>query len=238
MIIEFFRGFAIFLGYYVAAVLVLLGIRLGTKVPREVFRKMLHVVCACSLFVLLHAFDTWYLAALTAVLFAVLVYPLIWLVERFPRVMDMLVERSKGEIRFSLMLVFTMMAALITVYWGLLGPAWKFVIPVAVMGWGTGDAAAALVGKAVGKHQITHRLTRGTKTWEGSLAMFAVSAVAMFAMLLIYWHAAWPVCLLVALVAAVVAAAVEVISDGRYDTITVPLAASVLVSLLAALIGG
>lgn len=233
---ETLKGLVAFVGYYIvmASLLVLVKVRSGRS--GEWFRKLLHLVCVMSVFVLLYAIETWYIAALVALSFILVVYPAIRLLERYPKAMQFLHQRRSGEIRRSLVIAFLMMAALITFFWGLLGEAWKFMIVVAVMAWGFGDAAAALVGTAFGRHRIRHRLVEGTKSLEGTLAMLVVSAVAIIATLLLYTSLPWYVCLGVALLVAPISALVELLSRRGSDTITVPLATAFAIFVLLRLL--
>lgn len=232
MLREALAGFGIFIGYFAIFASLLLIVRAFFKPPRELFRKMLHLVCFMSVFVLLYAFDTWYLAMSAALAFALLVYPVIVFAERFPPIMDILVQRRGGEIRSSVVIVFTMMAVLIAVFWGLLGEQWKYIIIVSVMAWGFGDAAAALVGKAWGRHPIRHRWVDGAKTREGTIAMYAISAATILLNLLAYAPVPWYLCLVAALLVAPVCAVVELISHRGIDTITVPMATAIPVFAL------
>jgi len=224
MIREFISGIGLFIGYYAVAVLLLLMIRAFLKPPRELFRKLLHTACFLSVLVLLYAFETWYLAMLTAILFALTLYPIITYIERFPKIMEILIERKNGEIKSSLLIAFFMMAVLIAIFWGLLGEQWKFIVVVSIMAWGFGDAAAALIGKAFGRNPINHRWVEGTKTREGSIAMYFVSAAAIFICLLIYTSFSWYLCVSGALLVAPICTIVELVSHNGMDTITVPLA--------------
>lgn len=48
-----------------------------------------------------------------------------------------------------------------------------------------GDAAAALVGKVLGRNPIIHPWVDGVKTKEGTIAMYSVSATSMLLCLMI-----------------------------------------------------
>ena len=224
---EFLVGLGLFCGYYAVAVYLLLVIRVFFKPPRELVRKLLHVTCVMSVLVLLNEFDTWYLAMLAAIVFALALYPIISYLERFPKLMDMLIQRKDGEIKSSLIIVFLMMAILIAIFWGWLGEEWKFVIIISVMAWGYGDAAAALVGKAFGRHPIKHPLVEGAKTKEGTFAMYFVSGIVILVSLLVYTLLPWYLCLIGALLVAPICAVVELISHNGIDTITVPFATAI-----------
>lgn len=222
MLKEAIGGLALFFLYYVVAASTLLLLKHFAKPEKEVFRKMLHMACVLSVFVLLYAFSKWYFAAGTALLFAILIYPLICLLERYPHVMALLIERREGEIKRSLMVVFFMMAALISVFWGIFGAAYKYVVLIAVLAWGLGDASAALVGKNYGAHKIKLPYTDGKKTVEGSLAMYLVASLITLLLLLIFTELSWWVAILVAILVGVVASLIELVSSAGSDTITVP----------------
>ncbi|MBR3739798.1 MAG: hypothetical protein IKN04_04970, partial [Clostridia bacterium] len=105
--------------------------------------------------------------------------------------------------------------------WGVFGQ--QKLAAAAILMWGTGDAAAALIGIPFGKHKVKHRWTDGKKSWEGSASMFAVSFICGFCILL--WgekltlpHALWS-----AGIAALLGTAAELFSPSEYDTFTVPI---------------
>src|SRR5690606_20120870 len=142
---ELVRGFGILLAYFLASVVGVFVVRRLLPVPREVFRKMLHFILLGSIFVLVYGFDTWWVAALATLAFMVLVYPILAVGERVLNFTKVLIERKPGEIKGSLVVACLTFIALITLCWGGLGQ--KYLVIAAVLGWGTGDAAAALVGK-------------------------------------------------------------------------------------------
>ncbi|HZK57886.1 MAG TPA: phosphatidate cytidylyltransferase [Clostridia bacterium] len=227
MLPKFLTGFGIFVVYYVIIVFLFLIIRALFHPPRELFRKMLHIMCAMSIFIVLHEFDTWYLAILNLAIFSLALYPIISYLERFPKVMEVLVQRKSGEIRSSLVLVYVAMSILIVIFWGWLGEQWKYIIVASIMAWGFGDSLAALVGKAYGKNKIKSRFTDGKKTVEGTTTMSFAAFIAVFVVLLIYTSFPWYLCLLAASIVAPISALVELISHHGFDTITVPLSAAV-----------
>jgi len=236
MLQELVKGFFSLCGYLVTAALLILAVKLLLKPPREYVRKLMHTACFLSVFILTGAFGTWYLAAGASVLFALVIYPILALCEKHPKYSALFNQRRPGEVKKSLVLAFLMMAAMITVFWGFLGEGWKYIIVVAILAWGFGDAAAALVGRKFGKHQVNSRLVEGPKTWEGTLAMYAASACAIFISLLFYAELSWYICALVALSIAAISALSELVSHKGRDTINVPLATALplfgLMSLL------
>lgn len=224
MLREALLGRVAFVGYYLVMVAVLFAARRLFGLSGELFRKLFHISVAASVFVLLHAFQTWYLAALAAVGFGTVVYGVMFFLERYPGVMRALEERRPGEIRSSLAVMFFTIAALIALGWGWLGPGSKYMVIVPVMAWGFGDAAAALVGKRWGRRRLRGRWLDGKKTAEGTLAMVAFATAAAFLTLLGYTGWPWHVCLAAAVLVAPVAALTELVTRNGMDTITVPFA--------------
>lgn len=233
MLQEVLKGFGLFVGYYAVMAGGLLLLRGVLKPPRELFRKLLHMVCALSIFVLVYAVETWYGAMLAALLFAAALYPLITWLEKHTKFLEMLTQRREGEIRSSLLLVFFMMALLIAVIWGWFGEEWRFLIITAVLTWGLGDAAAALVGKQWGRNPFNSKWLDGKKTREGTAAMLLASALALAVCLAIYTNLPWHYCLLSAVLVAPFSAGAELFTRKGMDTLTVPIATAVpLVALM------
>lgn len=224
MLRDVLLGLVAYLGYFVALVVVLFAARALIGLRGELFRKLFHISVAASVFVLLHAFGAWYVAALVAIGFGALVYGVMYLAERFPAILRALEERRPGEIRSSLALMFVTIAVLIALGWGWLGPQSKYMVIVPIMAWGFGDAAAALIGKRWGRRLLHGRWVDNKKTVEGTLAMLAFAATAAFITLLAYTGWPWYVCLLVAALIAPAAAVTELVTRNGMDTVTVPMA--------------
>lgn len=205
------------------------------NLPFEVTRKLYHLVITLSIFPLVKAFSTWYMAVLAVFLLVLIAYPVLARVENSSLFRRIAVERKGGEFKRSLIIVQVSIALLLFVFWGLLGDAWKSIAIVAVMAWGLGDAAAALVGKAIGRRRIRHPGIHGTKTYEGTLTMFATSGLAVFLTLLMETTQTWQVSLAIALLVAPVCALVELFSNHGMDTLTVPISTGLAVLSLMSL---
>ena len=164
---------AAFAAFVVPAVLLLIPIRFLTKIPSYVFRKLLHFVAFTCVSLMILSAKCWGAAALTSVLIAAAIYPILSALENAAWYGKLFVQKSPGEIKKSLLLLFFMFAALVAVSWGAFGK--PVLAAAAILMWGTGDAAAALVGIPYGRHKVRSRFTDGKKSWEGSLAMLAVS---------------------------------------------------------------
>lgn len=233
---ELLDGSKTVLLYFLIAASTALGARVLIRIPDELFRKILHCILLGSLPVFLFAFNTWWMAAAEAVGFALLVYPLLAFLDRFPFFEKLTTERKHGELQHSLLLVFGMFALVMAVCWGWLGD--RFLVMASIFAWGFGDAAAALIGKQYGIHKIRWKYTDGKKSFEGSGAMLLTSFVTVFLVLFLRGGLPLPAVLLVALSVAVVSTLAELYSKNGNDTVVCPLCAMAVLLPLVAFFGG
>ncbi|MBE6037243.1 MAG: phosphatidate cytidylyltransferase [Clostridiales bacterium] len=230
---EFFLDFGAVLLYFIIAATSAILVKLFTKVPHEVFRKLLHCILLGSLLIWTLVFDVWWKALLSVVLFVLPVYPVLHFAEdRIKAYSSVLEERKKGELKNSLLVVFLMFAIVLSICWGWLGD--KLLTLASVYAWGFGDAAAALIGKQYGKHKIGS----SKKSWEGTLSMFLVSFLCVAAILLYRGGLSWFHCLWIAAVTAVASAAAEFYTKNGLDTFTCPVAAMIVLLPLVHWMGG
>ncbi len=225
--------FGVLAAYIIPSVLVLLPIRFLTRLPSFIFRKLLHIVAFTCVSLMILSARGWQAAALTSVITAAVIYPLLTAAEHevwYPR---LFVEKKPGEIRKSMLMLFLMFAALIAVCWGISGK--PHLAATAILMWGTGDAAAALVGIPFGKHKVKSKLTDGKKSWEGSAAMLIVSLTAGTCMLTLAQGMALSIAFPIAFAAALLGTAAELFSPGEYDTATVPAVIAAALLFLTAL---
>lgn len=221
---------ALLLYFAVAASSALIS-RVLIRIPDELFRKILHCILLGSLLVFVFCFRVWWYAALTSLAFAAVVYPVLAFFERFRGFSRLTTERKHGELKSSLLLVFSMFAVVITVCWGWLGD--RYLVLASIYAWGFGDAAAALVGKRFGRHKLI-----GPKSLEGSTAMFAISWLSV-AVILVCRGGLHPTgCALVSLLTALVSALAELYSKDGLDTVICPLSAMAVLLPLLHLFGG
>lgn len=231
MHLEFLTGFGILLCYFAVCASSALLLRRYVRVPREVFRKILHMIVIGSIFVWTYAFKTWWVSVIAAIVFTAVVFPFLAFAERFPGYSELLTERKQGEIKRSLVVVFGMFSGLISVCWGLLGE--KYLVVASVLAWGLGDAAAALIGKRFGRQFITGRLVEGRKSLEGTFAMFVTSLITVMVVLLVNGSVIWYRCIPISVLTAAACAVVELYTKGGMDTLTCPFAAAfVLIPLI------
>lgn len=237
MVSEFFAGFGILIAYFVICVICLLLFRMFIKVPRELFRKMLHMVLLCSIFVFVYGFDTWWVSALAAIVFIIIVYPILALAEKkVPAYSKLLTERKHGELKRSLIVVFAMFAVITSVCWGWMGE--QLLILACIFAWGFGDAAAALVGKRFGRRFLQGKLIEGRKSMEGTFAMFTLSLLSVLIVLLFRGGLRWYAYIITSVLTAAACAAVELYTKDGFDTITCPFAAAAVIIPCLFLFGG
>ena len=92
----------------------------------------------------------------------------------------------------------------------------------AILMWGVGDAAAALVGIPFGKHKVNFRPVNGKKSWEGSLAMFTAAALVGIVILCLCSGSFTGTSILCVLLMALAGTTAELLSPSEWDTVTVP----------------
>lgn len=226
-----------FLGYLcyivpVAASLVVL--HLVARIPREVFRKMLHMAAFTSTPVIMAISRDWRVSVAVLLAFGVVVWPLLALLENRRWYDGLFVQRRTHEVRRSLLILFWGNAALVALCWGWMSA--PHVVVASILMWGFGDAAAALIGKRWGRHHTQLPLADPQKTWEGTCAMWAVASVVGTVTLAALGTSA-PLSATLAVPTAAMGAYVELITGGGNDTITVPFAHAAALFALLALLG-
>lgn len=227
---ELLLGFGALGIYFIVAASTVLIVRFLIKMPDELFRKILHFVLLGSVFVFVFAFDTWWMSALASIIFEVVVYPILIIFEKFKNYSEITTERKKGELKASLLLVFTMFAVVIAVCWGLFND--RLLVIASILAWGVGDAFAALVGKKYGKHKIKAKYTDGKKSYEGTIAMFVSSLVSVAAVLIFRGGLSTVGYVLIPIVTAAVSAIAELYSKNGMDTVICPISAMIVINTL------
>lgn len=222
--------------YFIIAVALAFSGRIFLPIPEEVFRKLLHFILLGSFCVLIVSYPTWLITALAAVVFEILVYPILFFCERLKKYSEFTTERKAGELKHSLMLVYTMFAVVVAVCWGIFDD--KYLALASLYAWGFGDAAAALMGKKFGKHKIKGPKLDGRKSYEGTGSMFLVSCISVFTMLTIRGGLGFAACIFISLIVGAVSAVTELYSKNGNDTVICPVAAMVVLLPMVCLLGG
>ena len=215
-----------------AAILILLNRLL--RIPKDIFRKLLHIAAfTSSIFVVLTG-RGWLPETITLALFAAIVYPALRAAEKRKGFSALFVEKKPGEIRSSLLLLFLSQAGLVAFTCGLLHR--PFILVAATAAWGIGDIAAAWVGRPFGKHKIRLPFADHKKSWEGSMAMAATAFAACLVSLLVLSPFSSLQAVAVSAVISAVSSLTEMASKGGSDTVTVPVADALVLWLLSALL--
>ena len=232
----FLYGTGITVLYTILAAGIMLFARVFFIIPDELFRKILHFILLGAYIPLVFAFEAWWMAAIFAVSFGVILFPVLFFAEKIPMFSTFVNERKKGEFKSSMVLAFGIMAFSVTICWGLLGD--KYLVLASIYAWGVGDALAALVGKRFGKHTIKWKLADGKKSMEGSLAMFICSFMSVLLVLLVRGGVDIPLCIGTAIVTAPVCTVTEMCAKNGLDTVVCPISAMAVIIPMITLVGG
>lgn len=226
---EFWKLMGLYWGYIIAFAAVLILLRFTTSVPDYIFRKMLHTVAFTSIFPLLGT-KTWWIAVLVEIVFLLVIIAVLHFAERFSFYKSLLVEKAKHEVITSFVMLFGMITVMLVVFWGICGNEHAYIAAASLMAWGPGDAAAAIVGRNWGRHKLRGKWIEGVKSIEGTVAMAVTSFISTFATLCLMADLSITVALAFSLVIAPIAAFVELYTKNGMDTVTVPIAASLILS--------
>ena len=222
VITDMLIGIKYFLVYMFSLAGVVFLINKIFALPKELFRKLLHFIAFSSVIVMIYAANNWISASLVPVAIIMLMYPGLILAEKNRGFTEMVVERRKGELKSSLLQLFGTIALIITISWGFLGH--KELAVAAILMWGFGDAAAALIGKRFGKHKVLRfKHVDHKKSWEGTAAMSIVAFAFGIASLMIIGNIPIVYCVIAVIIAAPLAAITELVTKNGYDTVTVPI---------------
>ena len=109
---ELLHGAGVVCLYYLIAASCAFCLRKLIRIPDELFRKMLHFILLFSYIPFAFAFETWWLSVLLTVILEILIYPALACAEHIPHFSSFVNERKGGEFKHSLLLAFTMLAAM------------------------------------------------------------------------------------------------------------------------------
>lgn len=225
---EFWRVMAIYLIYIIVLAASLILLRFTVRPPDYIFRKLLHIVAFTSILPLVFCTEIWWIAVLVEIVFLIIVIIALHFAEKLSFYQSLFIEKGKHEVITSFIMLFSLITILMAVYWGYFGEEHKYIAVTAIMAWGPGDAAAAIIGKKAGKHKISGPHIEGTKSLEGTLAMGITSFAFTLLCLITLSEIGLLTVLLLSLVIAVMSALVELFTKRGLDTVTVPIAASLI----------
>ena len=198
------------------------------KLKGEWYRKALHFFFMGSIFFWLYIFTYWYTSVIVLITFLIFALIGLTILEKYSFYHDLLAERFKGEVKRSLTIAFLVFISSISVFWGIYGESYKYIILAGILAWGIGDALAALVGKQKNSIVIETKMLSTKKTIQGSFAMFLGSTIVIFLVLFLVGSKDWIYSLITALVAGIIGTFVELYTKDGWDTLTLPPALMVI----------
>jgi phytol kinase len=205
--------------------------------PQDFTRKIVHIGAGMWVFGVMALFDTWYIGLIPFLTFI----PVNFVLWRYKLLGAMDAEDSTpGTVYF---------AVVITILFGLF---WRkglpgdqgFIAAAGAMAMTWGDSMASIIGRRFGRHRYT--VMGGTRSWEGSAAMFVAATAAMFLTILLVpgsplGPTTAPVgagtALLAALAGGLVATAAEGVSPHGLDNLSAPLLAAGAVYIVVTALG-
>ena len=231
----FIVAFAVLLVYYVIFLALTPALLRKLSLKKEWVRKIQHLGYAFSVLLYVHLFAQWYDAVMAAALFGILAFAGLLVLERLPMFEAMFVARGKKrEYRYSLLLAHFTLILLFTLFWGVLPHGDPLIVIISILGWGIGDAGAAVIGKRFGRTHLHGPGIDEHKTFAGSAALYLGVAVTLIVIIIGFGVLPWRIALPAALVIAGIAMAMEAYSKQGLDTLTMPL--SIAASLYAVVI--
>lgn len=215
--------------------IICIAIRFLTKIPDFIFRKILHLIAVSMITVLLIIPTHWWIAEIVMGIGAIGIVVLLLIFERTEIYKKFFVEKNKHEILISFLIFFLVVIYLIALFWGYRGEAHRYLVIIALLSWGLGDAAAAIFGRLIGKHIVSGKVIGGNKSIEGSVMCFVFALVISFLLLFLLMHYLWWLSLIEALLIALLVSFAELFTKKGLDNLTCPLVASVILLLFSLL---
>jgi phytol kinase len=223
---------------YASGLLVLAEtIRRWRGYPQDFTRKIVHIGAGMWVFGVMALFETWYIGLLPFLTFI----PVNFVLWRYKLLGSMDAKDSTpGTVYFAVVITI-----LFLLFWrkGLPGDQ-GYIAAAGTMAMTWGDSMAAVIGRRFGRRRYT--VMGGTRTYEGSLAMFVAAGIAMFLCIFLIPGSPLgpttpPVAVGTALVAAIVGAALAALAEGvsphGTDNLSAPLLAAGAVYIVVTALG-
>lgn len=231
-ILAFLKVFLIYIMYFVILAASLIVMWVYIRIPKYIFRKLLHGVAFFSILPLVLGTDQCWMAMLSVFIFLIVVCIALRLAESLSFYQSLFVEKAKHEVITSFILLFTLIFVLLGVFWGWMGDGSRYLAVAAIMAWGPGDAMAAIIGKNYGRHKLSGKMIEGVKSVEGTIAMGVTSLICTWITLVSMSSMDAGYALVVSLAVAPAAALCELFTKKGLDTITVPIISALILGLL------
>ena len=215
--------------------IICIAIRFLTKIPDFIFRKILHLIAMGMIPILVIVPTHWWIAEIVTGICILGLLTLLLIFERTELYKKFFVEKNKHEVLISFLLFFLVVVLLIALFWGYRGDAHRYLVIVAILSWGLGDAVAAIFGRLIGKHQVSGKMIEGTKSIEGSVACFLLAFLISLIFLILLMHYVWWLALIESLLIGVAVSFVELFTKKGFDNLTCPLIAALILFLFSLL---
>jgi len=229
-------GLGIVYAYAFILIGVVEGIRRLLRYPQDFTRKLVHIGAGMCVFIVLSAFDNWYVGIIPFATFIVLNF----IFYRY-RLLDSVdnEDSTPGTIYFAISITI-----LFAWLWRTNNHADRgYVAAAGTMAMTWGDALASIIGRRWGRHRYTFR--GDTRSLEGSATMLIASLVTMFLTLrLVPGSPLSPytqpfnlsTCVTAALIGSILATIAEGISPRGKDNLSVPLLSAGVIFAVTSLI--
>ncbi len=218
---------------YIIAIILITG-KIKDRIPANLSRKFLHIMIGNFIFII--PFFTLRTFPLSFPFFVASPFVLVTFVFSPLSPVDLsgkfsgLAEVTGGGHKFGLLL-YAVSYSILALFFS----RNSYIIAAGVLPMAYGDAAASLVGQKIGRHKYN---VFGTKSFEGSLAMFGIcisGLMACFMFFSFFYSLSIVNWALASLGAAALATACEALTPKGFDNLTVPLFSAAVFLLL---IGG
>ena len=208
--------------------LIVLFIRFVIKPKDFIYRKILHICAVLTVFSFILPAHTWWISILDVLTILILINITLLIIYKTPLYKLLFVDKEKYEIFKMINIYYVVLMTIIAIFFGFRGELHKYLVIIAILCWGFGDAGAALIGIYFGKHKLGFRFVDQNKTIEGSVTMFMICFfVCLITLLIFYNYPVW-VFIVEPLVVASFLTITEAISKKGLDTLFCPLMATVI----------
>lgn len=223
--------------YYFAFISILIFLKMFSPLSREIIRKGYHFFYGISLALIVYLFENWYIILIFLIVFYLIVYIYLKIENRFLsfKLIDFDRENTtfteNRELYKQLRYLFVMQVLLILVFVAFIDRPDAAIFGTVV--WAVGDAFAGLIGKHFGRNRYKNYIFSDKKSLQGSFAFLCSGLFSLVILTLILPDFFINLYFIFNLfLITVVATMIEAISRDGLDTITVPLVAAAVFSIL------
>ena len=211
--------------------LIVLFIRFVLKPEDYVYRKVLHICAVSTILCFILPASTWWISVLDILTILFLINVTLLILERTKLYPMLFVDKSHHEILKMINVYYIIMAAMVALFFGGFGNSNKYLVVAAILAWGVGDAAAAIIGHKIGKSKYKTSFFDNSKSIEGTLAMLISSFLITVLVLALTMDYPINQILVESLVISIVLSLIEATTKNGLDNVFCPIAASTILLL-------